>query len=398
MISPQIGIYIHIPYCLQKCPYCDFAKYEIHEIPPYSEYLELLKKEISIKAPLLKNKNVKTLYLGGGTPSLLPPHEILSLKNHLQQYFDFSGLEEFTLECNPGTVTQESLVELQKIGVNRLSIGVQTFQAEILKRLGRKHSVDETLEILNIARSSGINFTLDLMYALPGQSLSLFQGDIQTALSFDPPHISLYYLTLPQHHALNINRPDEDTQIEMFETLEKDLLEKGIHRYEISNFSKPGYESRHNSLYWSDAEYIGFGLSSHSYLKDSLHGTRFWNYRTFDKYKNYVVHDLSETSQNIYIGLPDKNIEALRLHEALTDFCHTSLRRMKGLNLEESLKKFHTASHLLNPILEKLHSDGLLDPTDGGYKLSFQGKKLTNLVFQKLTFLESDVAHHKVDK
>lgn len=394
MISPQIGIYIHIPYCLQKCPYCDFAKYEIHEIPPYAEYTQLLKKEISFKAPLLQNKSVKTLYLGGGTPSLLPPSEILSLRQHLEQYFDFSGLEEFTIECNPGTITHSSLEELQKIGVNRLSVGAQTFQADILKRLGRKHSVQETFDLLEIARSSGINFTLDLMYALPGQTVEGFQKDIQTALSFNPPHISLYYLTLPQHHALNIDRPDEDAQVEMFESLEKNLLASGIHRYEISNFSKPGFESRHNSLYWSDAEYIGFGLSSHSYLKNSIYGTRFWNFRTFEKYKHYVENYLSSEEKSIFTGLPEKNIEALKLHEALTDFCHTSLRRMKGLCTKESIKKFHAASQLLTPILKKLHSDGLLDPTNEGYKLSSQGKRLTNLVFEKLTFLEGDVAHH----
>lgn len=374
----------------------------MHEIPPYLEYTKLLKKEISVKAKVL-NKNlaakrqIETLYLGGGTPSLLPVDLIEDLKKHLSECFDLSKVKEFTLECNPGTISTESLQKLQTIGVNRLSIGAQTFHEPTLKTLGRKHSVDETLETLKIAQDSGINYTLDLMYALPKQTLESFQKDIEIALQFDPKHISLYYLTLPNFHALNQNRPHEDVQLEMFDTLEEQLSKNGIFRYEISNFSKPGFESKHNSLYWTDKEYVGFGLSSHSYIKNTEFGVRFWNPRTYSNYENYL-QKLHLEQEAVFSFLPEKNIERLRLHEALTDFCHTSLRRMMGLNMEVLTTKFPEQKFLVQTILDTLIVGGLITQKNPShFALSQQGKRLTNLVFEKLTFLEGDVVRRSLD-
>ncbi len=391
-ISSKIGLYIHIPYCLQKCPYCDFAKYEVGEIPPYTEYISLLKKEITVKASLLKNKSVQTLYLGGGTPSLLPPQVIADLKSHLDIYFDFTGLEEFTLECNPGTLTPASLKELKSIGINRFSVGAQTFNPDVLKILGRRHSVQETLDTLNLLEEHHCPYTLDLMYALPKQTLEDFKSDITTALQFSPKHISLYYLTLPEKHALNINRPSEDTQIQMFDSLEEELLKKGIYRYEISNFSVPGHESKHNTVYWTDQEYIGFGIGAHSYLKLYDYGVRFWNARTYPAFETYVQKITKEPLLCVHDNLPAQNVEILKVHESLTDFCHTSLRRMEGFDLKKFNTKYPKLESFILSKLEDLTQKGLLQkqaPTN--FSLTKEGKRLTNLVFEKLTFLSDDI-------
>ncbi len=347
---------------------------------------------------LHKRRPVQTLYLGGGTPSLLPVELIQDLKDHLSAHLDLSDLKEFTLECNPGTITKDSLSKLRDIGVNRLSIGAQTFHDPTLKLLGRKHSVQETIETLKIAQDSGINYTLDLMYALPGQTLEHFRSDISTALLFSPNHISLYYLTIPDFHFLSQNRPQEDEQIKMFDTLEEMLSREGIFRYEISNFSKPGFESQHNSLYWNDSEYLGLGLSAHSYIKNKSFGVRFWNPRTYPNYEGYV-NKIHLEQENIFSFLPEKNIENLKLHEALTDFCHTSLRRMEGLNLELLTQKFPNQKPLVISILEDLiKNDLVFRRSPSHFALSNQGKRLTNLVFEKLTFLEGDVARRDLDK
>lgn len=394
------GVYVHIPFCLQICPYCDFTKYELGKVMSPDLYVELLKKEIRQRAIDLPSVEPDTIYFGGGTPSLLEPHHILSIIDELAKAgFKAGSGAEITLEIDPMTADAAKVDKLLEIGINRFSVGAQSFDDRLLKVAGRKHGSRDVEELLSILRSKGTNFSFDLLFALPGQSVDDLRSDVAKALSFDPVHVSAYCLTVPEGHKLSFHRAPEDDQVEMFDVVEDELANAGILRYEISNFAKPGGESRHNLLYWTDQAYWGLGLSSHGYAPkgfsakvDSVSswGLRYWNERAMKKYEA-EIEAFEGRSWSYASDIPEERSEKLTLHQSLSDFCHTSLRLTRGLETAALRLKFGSeTAALAEKRLIQLVADGLVDVTPLGWTLSKRGRLVANLVFEKLTFLLGD--------
>jgi oxygen-independent coproporphyrinogen III oxidase len=409
------GIYIHIPYCLQLCPYCDFTKYEWGKTLGPDLYTNLVRQEIRTRASGITVRDVSTVYFGGGTPSLLEPAFILSILEELEKAgfrlnrnalgHDGRPLTEISIEIDPATVDEAKLDSYLAMGINRFSVGAQSFNDRLLKIAGRKHTAQDTVELLSMLKRRGVNYSFDLLFALPSQTLEELGEDVSQALQFGPSHISAYCLTVPEGHKMDSGRALEEEQIEMFHLIEDRLRDAGIERYEVSNFAKPGFESRHNSLYWADQPYWGIGLSSHSYLPASVlneddkllapWGARFWNKRAMKEYEKQVsaLHDEKAPTWSHIRHTPDAQIERLKLHQSLTDFMHTSLRPIAGLDENALRLKFgdEITSEVLKR-LEKLSVSGWVAKTQKGWAMTREGRLVANIVFEKFTFLEEDIA------
>jgi len=370
---------------LQKCHYCDFVKYGVSELPPIEDYFKLLLTELK-QLKLLKSQSVKSLYFGGGTPSLASKKDLKSVVDFISPHF--CKKPEITLEINPGTLLKEDFIQLNTIGFNRFSLGVQTFNQGLLKACGRLHSPEDSLKDLENLTLLDYNFSMDLLFGLPGQTLNDLSKDLEIIKSIKPPHVSSYNLTLSKDHRFNENRPSDKIQIEMMELINKELLSFGCKKYEVSNFSRSGFESQHNRSYWEDKSYFGFGIGAHSYDKDhSRWGKRYWNTAHYEKYKKCI-----ENTNRPYQGFED-----LKLHESFTDLIHTRLRQVSGLNINTLIEKFNLKSlSFLEAKLNELKEEGLLhrdknEFTKSTWSLTEEGFQKTNLVFLKLCFSEDDL-------
>jgi oxygen-independent coproporphyrinogen III oxidase len=389
-MSEQFGIYIHIPYCIQRCSYCDFATYVHSEIQSPEKYVELVKKEIQLRKHYLglsldAEKKLDTVYFGGGTPSLIPSELIVGLISELNKQGLTTGPDaEITIEINPATVDEKKLEHYLSAGVNRFSVGAQTFHDRLLKMVKREHNAQQTLQTLDLLRRYQLNFSFDLLFALPTQTVTELKSDVEMAVEIGSSHISPYCLTVPEAHPLSKNRPLEDEQVEMFDIIHQNLTAKNFHRYEISNYSLPNKESRHNRLYWDDHSYWGLGLSAHSYSKTSNWGHRFWNPNNIDVYEKQILTGLAQ--------LPENQIEYLEKHQALTDYCHTSLRVAEGISLQKLKTKFSTGAQkkvyeIAQPMIER----GLLRQESGYLQLTHSGILISNQIFEKFAFLSTDI-------
>lgn len=265
------GIYIHIPFCRSRCSYCDF--YKTTNIAIKSDFIESLKKEIFLKRTFLNGAVVRSLYFGGGTPSVLSVEEFADIVSELKLNFDLSNLDEFTVELNPDDVSLEFLKGLSALGINRVSYGVQSFHDRYLKMVCRRHDAKQALEAIRLTQSVGIdNISIDLIYGLPGLSLAEWQRDIDLFLSLKVPHLSAYHLIFEEGTLMTdqlkrglFSEATEDESKEQFLALRNTLLNHGFLHYEISNFSLPDKSSKHNSSYWSGEPYLGLGPSAHSF-------------------------------------------------------------------------------------------------------------------------------------
>ncbi len=396
-MQKRFGVYIHIPYCIQRCSYCDFATYVQTEILPPEKYIELIKREIRLRRHYLdfsqsEDLHLDTLYFGGGTPSLISSDLIVDLIAELnKQGLKTSPQTEITIEINPATVSEKKLNHYLENGFNRFSVGAQTFHDRLLKMVKREHSSDQTKETLALLRKYNLNFSFDLLFALPTQSLDELRQDVLTAVDLGSSHISPYCLTVPEGHPLSFNRPLDEEQIEMFNIIHENLNLAKFKRYEISNYGLSGFESQHNLLYWQDQDFWGLGLSAHSYSKKKTHfqkntswGSRYWNPNNIQVYENQIQQNLSE--------LDSTQIEFLAQHQALTDFCHTSLRLEAGLKLDSLRIKFgeHLTKivyDLAKPMVERQ----LLSQNSEGFQLTNEGILISNQIFEKFTFLEVDI-------
>ena len=390
-----LSVYVHIPYCLQRCRYCDFTTFEQSEIMAPENYVGWVIQEIRNRHQFWNDREIETLYFGGGTPSLLSPELIVAIRNELANVgFTFGprgrGTRcELTLEINPATLTETKLEKYMTAGFNRFSVGAQTFDDDLLKMCGRKHSAADTRETLRLLKKYKLNYSFDLLFALPGQTTAGLKLDLEEVARFEPPHLSAYCLTVPESHPMSFGRPPEDEQVEMFDLIENELSKIGIFKYEISNFARPGFESRHNMAYWQDVDYWGIGLSAHSYRRDELsHGLRFWNGKSLKEYGLQVA----STGSDFISVLPDGQFEALEEHEALTDMCHMFLRTSRGLPERKITQKCapHVLPRLLSRLSQLVH-DGLLEFEGCSWKLSTRGQLISNRVFETLTFLPEDV-------
>jgi oxygen-independent coproporphyrinogen-3 oxidase len=387
------GIYIHIPYCIQRCSYCDFATYEQTQILPPPEYITLVLKEIRLYGHLLRDRQVDTLYFGGGTPSLLDPTLLQTvIKAIKEEGFIFSPSIETTIEINPATITLEKIDQYLDIGINRFSVGAQTFHDETLKSIGREHNAQDTIDTLTILQARRVNFTYDILFALPNQTLKHLDQDLDYVFNFNPSHISAYCLTVADTHPLAKNRLLEDDQVQMFELIRRRLQEQGLFRYEISNFAKEGFESRHNLLYWTDQAYWGLGLSAHSYTLFNKWGERFWNSSSIKTYEKNIK-ELAENKKSHILSFRDEeNFELIAEHQSLTDYCHTFLRTMRGLRCSELEHKFGAFNlQLVEKNLEILYNQKLIKNDSEYWSLTEKGILVSNQVFSKLTFLKEDL-------
>ena len=385
----QFGVYFHIPYCLQRCTYCDFATYEQSQILPPENYTQLVLKEMEQRKSFFTPKLMNTIYFGGGTPSLVDPANILQMIGGLEKLGFTRGPDtEVTIEINPATLNKKKMELYLQNGINRFSVGAQTFDNAQLKKVRREHTAQQTEETLSFLKSYQVNYSFDLLFALPGQTLDDLKRDLDYVLKFDPPHVSPYCLTVPKENPLSAGRPDDDKQVEMFELIAATLKSAGYVQYEISNFAKPGFESKHNTLYWIDQEWWGLGLSAHSYSKSTDYGIRFWNVRSIHDYEKQIAENKTLLSP---AELPDAQYENLERHQAMTDFCHTSLRMLSGLDMNAVTKKFNAIQALkIQNVCLDLVKKGWLEKIPTGFRLTEQGIVLSNQVFLALTFLKDD--------
>ena len=361
--------YVHIPFCTQICFYCDFSKVFIKN-QPVDDYLNHLMKEIEAYhiGPL------RTLYIGGGTPTALSTVQLERLLKGLEEKLDLSQLEEYTIEANPGDLTAEKIEVLKASKVNRVSLGVQTFDDLMLKKIGRSHTAKDIYDNINRLKEAGLtNISIDLIYALPGQTLEDVKDNVAKALALDIPHLSLYSLIL-ENHTVFMNRmrrgrlhlPKEDTEAEMFEYIIEQLEAHGFEHYEISNFSKPGYYSRHNLMYWDNAEYYGLGAGASGYVD----GVRYRNHGPIQHYLRAVKE-----------GLPRVQEEVLSLKEQMEEEMFLGLRKKWGVSSRRFEEKFHRSYEgLYGQVTDKLVAEGLLQVEEDRVRMTKKGLFLGDTV------------------
>ncbi len=373
----SLSIYIHIPFCKQKCLYCDFLSFSNSQ-DVWETYIEILKSELIQKATFFREYKIKTIFWGGGTPTILPPKLIQSIMSTLYHYYNISNSCEITIESNPGTLNLPFLKDLKQMGFNRLSMGVQAWQNFLLKKLGRIHTIEEFLNNYHAARSAGFkNINVDLMFALPEQNLTHWVETLENIILLQPEHISAYSLIVepgtPFHELYNQKKiilPDEALDREMYAITNNTLSSHGYYRYEISNFSKKGKESLHNQTYWKTQEYIGFGLGAHSYIN----GTRFHN--TYDM-KKYLAskHDFS---------LQTEESEILTTTQQYEEFMFMGLRMTEGVSEQEFFHRFGTQiKDIYGNILKELIQQNLIQKNKQSYSLTLRGIDISNYVFEK---------------
>ncbi len=371
------GLYIHIPYCLHKCGYCDFNSHP--ENREESEvYVSTLLSEIGHYAPQLAGKTVPTVFFGGGTPTLLPPTSLDKILGIIKQSFNLTEDCEITIEANPATVKQETLEQIRSSGFNRISIGVQSFDADELKLLERVHSVEEIHTTVDRARLAGFkNLSLDLIFGLPQQTPKKWQSHLQQALEKKPDHISAYSLTIEpataffklQERGL-LNLPDEEIQLAMFQATFEILPSAGLIQYEISNFSRPGFESRHNLNYWDNGDYLGLGAGASSYLN----GERFKNTDLPSRYIRAVQAE----------GSAVESTEKLDPLHAMGETIMLGLRRLKGIPIEEFENRFQISfEKVYGNVLDPLLDEGLITLNQNRMALSAKGIFLADSVILK---------------
>ncbi len=264
---PPLSLYVHIPWCVRKCPYCDFNSHEANDGFPEAEYLDALKTDLEHALPLIWGRKIYTIFIGGGTPSLLSAKGLDRLLSDIRTLLPLDGRVEITMEANPGTFEAEKFKSYRESGINRLSIGIQSFNKRHLHALGRIHDDDEARRAVDIAHANFDNFNLDLMYALPGQTLEEARQDVASAIALAPPHLSLYHLTLePNTYFAKYPPavPDDDASAEMQDMIDAATSEAGYGHYEVSAYAKPGHQARHNLNYWQFGDYLGIGAGAHS--------------------------------------------------------------------------------------------------------------------------------------
>ena len=388
MEEKEIGLYIHMPFCKQKCYYCDFVSYP-NRYEMVERYIKCLKSEIAQYA----NENrimhehglepkfiIKTIYIGGGTPSSIDELYILNVMETIKANFEISEEAEITIEVNPGTASKEKLKTYREAGINRISIGLQAVQDRLLKSIGRIHNYNDFGNTFEWARESGFdNINIDLMLALPNQTLEDLKESVKTIVNLKPEHISVYSLIVEENTKMEkmvqegtAILPTDEEERAMYWFV-KDYLEKHKYKhYEISNFAKPGFESKHNTDCWKQKEYIGVGAAACSFMDNK-------------RYSN--IESLEQYIENIENGNPNRNLvlnETLNEEDKMNEFMMLGLRKIDGVNIGDFKKIFG-----INPImkycktLDKLTHEDLIQVDENSIKLSKKGIDLANLVWEE---------------
>jgi oxygen-independent coproporphyrinogen-3 oxidase len=325
------GIYFHIPFCKVKCNYCDF--YKSTDLANINNFLQALEKEVAIRGAYLSDKNIETIYFGGGTPSVLKREEVKKLLNLIRSTFNVNHEAEITFEANPDDLSPEYLRQLVDTGINRLSIGIQSFSDDDLKFMGRRHTAQQAVDAVVNAQKAGIeNISVDLIYGIPGMSFQQWKANLDMVFNLNVQHLSAYHLTFHEGTPFwsNLQKGvfkeiDEDESLQQFEELISESVKHGLIQYEISNFALEGYFSKHNSSYWNQTEYLGLGPSAHSYNKTSRH----WN-----------VSDIKKYTEKILNGHIAGEFEVLTVTDRYNDYLITGLRTIWGVDEDYIMSEF----------------------------------------------------------
>lgn len=359
------GIYIHIPFCKRRCIYCDF--FSTTQSEKKSAYVRALCRELEMRQDYVGGEEIETIYLGGGTPSQLTEEELKEIFASIYHIYKVKEDAEITLEANPDDLTPEYVAMLRQLPINRISMGIQTFQEETLKLLHRRHTATQAIEAFRKCREAGFrNISIDLMYGLPGETLETWKEDLRQAINLRPEHISAYHLIYEEDTALwklreqhQVEEADEDLSVSLFETLIDRLTEAGYQHYEISNFCLSGMHSRHNSSYWTGKKYLGCGPSAHSFNGVS----RQWNVVSLEGYIKGVEE-----------GVLDYEVEELDLYTRYNDFVLTSIRTAWGMPLSKLRSEFGEELYRYCMRMAKPHEDqGVLENREGVLRLTRKG-------------------------
>ena len=388
MNQKNVGLYIHIPFCKKKCEYCDFKSYAGKEnlIDEYVKWLKYEIKEVG-EGNRYDYENgrddlavVKTIYIGGGTPSVIESKHILQIMNCIKENYLVAEDVEVTIEINPGTVNEEKLITYKKSGINRLSIGLQETHNDLLKTLGRIHSYEDFLTTYQLARDVGFqNINVDLMLGLPGQKIADLEESLDRIIELNPEHISVYSLIIeedtPFYEKLNENKiilSEDEMERKMYWLTKRKLEKAGYIHYEISNFAKKGFESKHNLSCWNQEEYIGFGVAAHSYTNNV-------RYSNIDNIEKYIANFVSNEENENFVFHEKQDKES-----KMKEFMLLGLRKIEGISIQNFKSKFGE-----NPILsyrkelEKLVEEELIEIDGDIIKLTNKGLDLANLVWEE---------------
>ncbi|MEA5113092.1 MAG: radical SAM family heme chaperone HemW [Geobacteraceae bacterium] len=376
----DISLYIHYPFCLRKCLYCAFNSVVESSCSPV-EYVEALLREMVLRSSAMANEcTAVTLYFGGGTPSLLSPSLVGRIVDAAAVHFSLKDDAEITLECNPGTVDRQLLAGFRAAGINRLSLGVQSFDDGMLQCLGRIHTSREAFDAFMLARETGFtNLGIDLIHSLPQQSPSMWERELLRARDLGPEHISVYGLSVEEGTPFAmlekkgmLSLPGEDDYVRMFELSAEILCSSGFEHYEISNFARPGFRSRHNTGYWERLPCQGLGAGAHSFMPEPAYGARYANPERVDEYLEALGNG----------KLPRSDPHILTLGEAMAERMFLGLRMTEGVNLQAFEKEFGISfREVFGSACADLFTAGLLETRDGFLRLSSQGLLLSNQVF-----------------
>lgn len=400
MNKKNLEIYVHIPFCVRKCAYCDFLSFPGNE-RMQREYTGKLMEEIEYRSARTKEYQVVSVFIGGGTPSTLKAEDMSAVLHSLRDQFAILPDAEVTMEVNPGTVTPEGLSGYREAGVNRISIGLQSADDKELRYLGRIHTYDEFLKSYQRVRMAGFdNVNVDLISAIPGQTVESWKNTLKKVTMLKPEHISAYSLMVEEgtpfydrygEHVEMENYsmtpeerrrlmalpdlPDEDAEREMYYLTQRFLKEQGYERYEISNYSKKGYECRHNIGYWTGTQYLGLGLGSSSYID----GCRFHNTSDYSEYCNARL-DQEEEAEKIL----KQEFEKLTIEEKMEEYMFLGLRLTGGVSARGFISNFgQNIRNVYGPVLEAMERDGLMEFKDGCYRLTSRGIDFSNYVMSQ---------------
>ncbi len=372
------GVYVHIPFCKSRCKYCDF--FSTTRLERRTEYVEALLREIELRREEMEREEIRTAYFGGGTPSMLGAPLLSPLVGMIASLTPSQETMEVTLEANPQDLTVEKLQAYREMGINRLSIGIQSFQDKHLRMLGRRHTAEEAIQAVRWAQEAGFeNISIDLMYGLPEQKMEEWRADIEQALALDVPHISTYNLIYEEGTRMTemldegqIDVLDEEVENAMYELIVKMLQEQGYVHYEVSNFCKEGYHSQHNSSYWNNTAYVGLGAGAHSYtgVKNQESGIRTWN-----------VSDLDAYVSSIERGVLPQESEKLSEKDCYNEKVMLSLRTIWGLDLRTLTEE--ERQHCLTQANKYIQSN-LLQLQDNHLTTSLQGSEILNTIIKDL--------------
>ena len=379
----NLALYVHIPYCVTKCPYCDFNSYGVGDKVPEDRYTEALIKELSLYEKLLSKFKVSSVYFGGGTPSLFSAQNIEKIISCISSITTFSSSPEITVEVNPKTADLKKFKSFRDIGINRLSLGIQSFSERKLRFLGRLSSPKDNLQCIEEVLTSGIdNFNVDLMYGTTDETFSEWESDLKNATGFKPNHISAYCLTIESGTEFkkrfergDLVLPDENTLADMIDFTTEYLGQKEYNQYEISNYCLIDYECLHNKFYWQGLNYLGFGAGAHSHLKSydgSKWGQRWSNVKYPSRYMSIVNNNVS----------PIDKSETLTRQQAFEDDLMMGLRLMKGLDLDILYDRYNVGFDLYDS--DYLFSEGLMSRSQNTIKLSRKGILVSDYIISRL--------------